>query len=245
MGGPFSPPPGSRILALSSGHPYDSVMNEANTPTTSLVIRSLGAVLLCALLVALCYFFVDRPVAWFVHDHVPHSALLVWPTLVPPIFVRLAPWATIVAFVWWAWQPQRSGPKVLLALSLSLIVAEAIKDQLKWCAGRYWPETWVNNNPSLIQDGAYGFHPFHKGIAFESFPSGHTLVVFSLMSIAWLLWPRWRWLWSLAALAVVVGLLGMNYHFVGDVVAGTFLGSITGVCTMKSLCRSSRPTISR
>jgi len=211
-------------------------MDQGTARTRSLAIYSLWAALLCALLVTLCYFFVDRPVAWFVHDHVPHSALLIWPTLLPPILVRLAPLAVIVAFAWWACQPQRRGPMVLLAFSLSLIVAEAIKDQLKWCVGRYWPETWVNNNPSLIQDGAYGFHPFHKGVAFESFPSGHTLVVFSLASIAWLLWPRWRWLWSLAALAVVVGLLGMNYHFVGDIVAGAFLGSITGSCTTRMLC---------
>jgi membrane-associated phospholipid phosphatase len=223
---------------------YDLVMHEENVPTRSLVIGSLAAVLLCAMLVAISYFFVDRPVAWFVHNHVSHSDLLIWPTLVPPFLVRLAPWAILVAFAWWAWHP-RGGAKILLAFSLSLIVAEAIKDQLKWCFGRYWPETWVNNNPSLIQNGAYGLHPFHKGIAYESFPSGHTLVVFSLASIAWLLWPRWRWLWSLGVLAVVVGLLGMNFHFVGDIVAGAFLGSITGVCTIKSLCRSSGPPVSR
>jgi hypothetical protein len=33
----------------------------------------------------------------------------------------------------------------------------------------------------------------------------------------------------LAAAAVVVGLIGMNYHFVGDVVAGGFAGAIVGV----------------
>jgi membrane-associated phospholipid phosphatase len=209
---------------------------DSSTPVTrELVLRSAVAILVCAVLVAICYFFVDRPVAWFVHDHVPHWRPLVWPTLVPPILVRLAPLAFVVAIVWRAWRPGNPGPLRLLALALSLIVAVAIKDQLKWVFGRYWPETWVMQNPSLIQDGAYGFHPFHEGIAYESFPSGHTTVVCSLISVAWILWPRWRWLWSLAGLAVVAGLLGLDYHFVGDVVAGAFLGSITGLFSARLL----------
>ncbi len=194
----------------------------------SLVVRSGLALLVCALLVTLCYFFVDRPVAWFVHDHVPSSPLLVGPTLVPPVLWRLAPWVLILAVLWRAWQPGRRAQAVVLALPMSLIVAVAIKDQLKWCFGRYWPETWAHDNPSLIQNGAYGFHPFHSGVAYESFPSGHTTIIFSLISVAWIVWPRWRWLWALAAASVIVGLIGSDYHFTGDVVAGAFLGSITG-----------------
>jgi len=210
-------------------------MSRGDIPKRSLVLGSLVSLLLCAVLVAFCYFFVDRPVAWFVHDHVPHSRLLVWPTLMPPILTRLASLAIVVAAVGWAWWPPGRWPRPMLALALSLIVAVAIKDQLKWCFGRYWPETWVQDNPSLIQDGAYGFHPFHAGIAYESFPSGHTTITFSLVSVAWLLWPRWRGLWALAGLTVVAGLLGMNYHFVGDIVAGAFLGSITGAYSVTLL----------
>jgi hypothetical protein len=46
--------------------------------------------------------------------------------------------------------------------SLSVIVAESIKDQLKFIFGRTWPETWVQNNPSFIHDGVYGFN-FMRG----------------------------------------------------------------------------------
>jgi hypothetical protein len=35
----------------------------------------------------------------------------------------------------------------------------------------------------------------------------------------------------LAALAVAIGLIGMNYHFLGDVIGGTFAGAIVGVYT--------------
>ena len=37
--------------------------------------------------------------------------------------------------------------------------------------------------------------------------------------------------WELALLAASVGLVGMNYHFVGDVIAGGFIGGIVGTYT--------------
>ena len=33
----------------------------------------------------------------------------------------------------------------LMTCSISLIVAEAAKNQLKYDFGRTWPETWINN----------------------------------------------------------------------------------------------------
>jgi membrane-associated phospholipid phosphatase len=198
----------------------------------TLVLRSLVALGLCTLVVAICYVWIDRPVAWFIHDH-GRWPVLRWPTLVPPILARLAPLVLAVAAVWRTLRPGGRVQTILLALSLSLIAAVAIKEQLKWCFGRYWPETWIMNNPSLIHDNAYGFHPFHAGVAYESFPSGHTTVVFSLVSVAWLVFPRLRWLWTLAGLAIVVSLVGMNYHFVSDILAGTVLGSLVGIYTTR------------
>jgi hypothetical protein len=49
------------------------------------------------------------------------------------------------------------------------------------------------------------------------------------MSVVWVAYPKWRWVCVLACGSVVVGLVGMDYHFVGDVVAGAFLGSVTGM----------------
>jgi membrane-associated phospholipid phosphatase len=99
--------------------------------------------------------------------------------------------------------------------------------------GRYWPETWTENNPSLIGDGAYGFHPFHSGPWFGSFPSGHTLRAVSFLSVFWIVYPRWWSFWAAVCLSVIVGLVGMNYHFVGDTVGGAFLGALTGTYTTR------------
>jgi len=219
--------PGRRITGKET-----PLIRSNSLPARTLVVRSLVALGLCALVVAICYFWIDRPVAWFVHDHLRWPVLR-WPTLVPPILAGLAPLLLVVAAVWRMLRPGGRVPTILLALPMSLIAAVAIKEQLKWSFGRYWPETWIMNNPSLIHDNAYGFHPFQTGVAYDSFPSGHTTVVFSLVSIAWTVFPRLRWLWALAGLAIVVGLVGMNYHFVSDVIAGAVLGSLVGIFTTR------------
>ena len=77
----------------------------------------------------------------------------------------------------------------------------------------------------------YGFHPFHSGAAYRSFPSGHTARTLAVAAVIWIICPRWRWACVAASVAVSVGLLGMNYHFVGDVIAGGFVGGIVGTYT--------------
>jgi membrane-associated phospholipid phosphatase len=44
----------------------------------------------------------------------------------------------------------------------------------------------------------------------------------------WFLFPKLRWLWFLLAFLVVVGQIGMYYHFLSDVIAGALLGSLVG-----------------
>ena len=80
----------------------------------------------------------------------------------------------------------------------------------------------------MIGTGAYGFHPFHSGPGYKAFPSGHAAVVFSVAAILWFSYPRGRWCYGLVCAAMSAALVGLNYHFVGDVIGGAVLGSITG-----------------
>jgi membrane-associated phospholipid phosphatase len=87
----------------------------------------------------------------------------------------------------------------------------------------------VRNNPSLIHDGVYGFNPFHEaGIAYASFPSGHTAAICALMSVLWICYPRFWPVYLAAILAVSIGLVGADYHFLSDVIAGAFVGTSAG-----------------
>ncbi len=201
-----------------------------------LLLRSLIALLVCAALVAVCYFFVDRPVAFFVHDHdISRHEVLKWLQDPPGYADSWAPLVLAALAIRRAFGQFQRWELTLLVACVSLLVAVQFKDSLKFAFGRYWPTTWINDNPSLIGDGAYGFHPFaEEGSSKEfgwygSFPSGHMTRTLAIVAVYWVAYPRWRWLGSAATLAVAVGLIGKNYHFVGDVVAGSFTGAILGV----------------
>jgi membrane-associated phospholipid phosphatase len=192
-----------------------------------LLRSTLVALFLCAALVLLCYFFVDRPVAFYVHNHrFADDRVLKWFTYLPPFVQACVPLLLVVFAVRRAFGPLRLWEKVVVVACVSLVLAEQFRGGLAYAFGRYWPETWVNNNPSLIPDGAYGFHPFHHGIAYDSFPSGHTARTVAVAAVVWIAYPKWRWACGLASLAVALGLLGLDYHFVGDVIAGGFVGGI-------------------
>lgn len=194
-----------------------------------LVLRSLVALLVCGALVTACYFFVDKPVAFFVQRHqLPRHEWLKWLTYPPPYCLAGAPLVLVGLAVARAWRPWTRWQRAVCAAALNIIVAEQTRQTVKVFFGRYWPATWIDDNPSLLQNDAYGFHPFHTGSAYASFPSGHTAMTVSLVAILWIAYPRWRWLAVVLTMAVVTGLVGMNYHFVGDTVAGGFLGAILG-----------------
>ena len=202
--------------------------------------RPIVALMLGGMAVVACYFFVDRQVAWFVHDHRFYSNdFLRWPPVVSDWLGYFVILCIVGVVAWRLWWPGGRMQTLLVAIAANLVATEAIKDLLKWAFGRTWPETWKGNILSLTSDGEYGFHPFHSGSAYQSFPSGHAAATFAVISILWLSQPptmsTWcpRWLYAAVAGLVCVALVGLNFHFVGDVIAGAMLGSITGVCTTR------------
>lgn len=177
-----------------------------------------------------CYAWLDSPVAWFIHDHVLRQyGWLDTLTHIPDLLVYGSAILLLFAPLRLVYRGNLARvEQILLAMSTSLAVAVLLKDTLKFVFGRTWPETWVQNNPSLIHDHVYGFFWFQSGAGFHSFPSGHATVTFAIMSVLWLSSPNLRWLAALGCTLVAVGLLGMNYHFLGDILAGALLGSLCG-----------------
>ena len=195
-----------------------------------LLRRSLVAVLACAGVVLVCYLFVDRPVASFVHGHkLADHVVLKWLTYVPPLVQAWTPLLLAALLVRRAFGPFRRWELAVLTACVSMIVADQVRESLGYTFGRYWPETWIDDNPSFIKDGAYGFHPFHGGSAYGSFPSGHMARTLGFLAVIGMAYPRWRWACAAASATIAASLLGMNYHFVSDVIAGSFVGGIVGM----------------
>lgn len=196
-------------------------------PTESIPWRRiLVAALSCVILVGFSIAMVDRPSSTWSHATLHDVVVFRWfthlvdPTL--PVAAVVLALAGVGALR--RWQPP-PWFQTLLACALATVIAVVIKDQLKYACGRLWPETWTHNNPSWTGNGTYGFFPFHGGEGWESFPSGHTTRITAFMAVLWLRMPRLRWLWITFICLVGIGLFGADYHFIGDIIAGAYLGA--------------------
>lgn len=77
-----------------------------------------------------------------------------------------------------------------------------------------------------IKKGIYGFHGFEWNHHFHSFPSGHTLMIFTLATSLSLAFPRWKTpLFSLATLLALSRVL-LTKHYLSDVMGTAAIGII-------------------
>ena len=116
--------------------------------------------------------------------------------------------------------------------AISTLATTVIKDQLKFAFGRTWPDTWGPGIVSFVRDNVYGFHFFQSGKSYESFPSGHAAVAAAVLSVIWILFPKLRIICTIGLIAVDIGLVALNLHFLSDVLAGSFVGISTGLFTV-------------
>ena len=172
---------------------------------TILVAAVIGGVLLSIALA-------DRPLALWSYEHVPpvRKSFHALTRLVDYIeFLVLA--GLIWSGVLFARGRKLTGrDAAILRISLAVLTAIGLKDLLKTTFGRTWPETWTDRNPSFITDHVFTFSPFHGGLGWSSFPSGHETVTAAFCAALWILAPRLRWLCVLMPVLVAVGLLGAD-----------------------------------
>ncbi len=195
----------------------------------------LACLLVTSIIITVAYLLLDRPIALFAHAwfHRQHPRVVaplihISDPLVPlsvTVFIILG----LLAFLGRSFSRHEAAAFVC---SISIIVTETIKNGLKLIFGRTWPETWIENNPSFIHDGVYGFNFFHGGTAYQSFPSGHMAAACAAVSVLWIWYPRLKWLWAAIGVTVGAALIGMNFHFLSDVISGAFVGLSIGWMTI-------------
>ena len=195
-----------------------------------LLLRTLIAIAVCTAAVLACCFWIDRPVAFFVYrHHINTIRVFRWLTYPPPEVQNWSALVLAILMVRRAWGPFLHWQKVLLVACLSLIIADDFRISLGDVCGRYWPETWTHDNPSLIGTGTYGFHPFQRGDDIGSFPSGHACRILGFATVWLIAMPNNRTIQVVVILLcapMLLSLVAMNYHFVSDVIAGSVLGGI-------------------
>ncbi len=129
---------------------------------------------LCIIAVLICYFWIDRPVAFFVYrHHINRFQVFRWLTYPPPEVQNWAALALAILMVRRAWGPFLRWQKVLLVACISLIVAVAI--------GRRRGPMTIHRSSALARTVSIRFSVamtsavFHRGTPVESWdlpPSG-------------------------------------------------------------------------
>lgn len=115
------------------------------------------------------------------------------------------------------WRAQAAS-FVFAVVALSGIATNLIK----LAVGRLRPDM-------LLQDGLYGFDPWHMDSDFRGFPSGHATTVFALaLALGWIA-PRWRWPAFVFALLIAATRIVINAHFLSDVIAGGLVALVTAL----------------
>jgi membrane-associated phospholipid phosphatase len=206
----------------------------------------LGSLLLVALLALISVRWVDRPVATWVHDIFgsPHFGRTVSsPGLSIPLLSAIL--FVIYGFAAILGRCFSKPETAALMCTVSLLATEVIKSQLKFVFGRTWPDSWAPGVLSFIHDNQFGFHFFHGGRSFGSFPSGHAASVAAVMSVLWIMFPRLRSACVICMAAADVALVLWNLHFISDVVVGTFVGISVGLFTVALWSAAGRPVSPR
>lgn len=102
-----------------------------------------------------------------------------------------------------------------------LSLVELVRIKLGIICGRNWPLTWYGSGMygSLVGDNHYAFHFFQsdwKG----SFPSGHSMAITAICCTMYLIYNQLKYLWIMPVILMVTCLVLLNYHYLGDCLAG-------------------------
>jgi len=191
--------------------------------------------------VLIVFFWVDRPVALLIAKNLPGviaSRREYAPDLLLPLTLVIS--ATSWAGYIWLTSKKSDSPfrHIFATIGLAALLALASKTVLQRLFGRLNPVDW------LTAQHVPRFHlpPARKNS--YAFPSGHmtvfTAVLISLGRMIPSLGALWIGLWA----ALAIALVGCNFHFVSDIVAGAYLGIVIDWVSFKSTLRlvdSSRP----
>ncbi len=176
-----------------------------------------------AVLAVFSYFVLDARIAiFFYHLAMSHVVLRKYESHIPDLLFPAVLVTTVLCWtvlsVWLAKGIRNEHTRFMQLCGVSVPLAYAAKAVLQYAFGRADPRLWLAHRQLV------GFHWFHGGAGFTSFPSGHMTVFVAAAAVLWLQYPRFRAVYASGAVLLGTALVATNYHFVSDVVAGAYLG---------------------
>jgi membrane-associated phospholipid phosphatase len=197
------------MLKSGCGHPLPVVIRQHG-----LIVLLLGGLL------ALCFFFVDRPVAIWAHGLDPEIVAVFRNITVfgssTPYLIGLAALYLVLRVI----LRRPAAAKRALFVIAAIVASGITVDLLKGVVARWRPVAL------LAEPSRYGFAFFKIGFRHNSFPSGHATTAWAVACALTVLHPRWRVLWLAAAAVVSASRVIVGAHYPGDVLAGAWFGVV-------------------
>jgi membrane-associated phospholipid phosphatase len=107
-----------------------------------------------------------------------------------------------------------------LAFLAALTLGSVILHVIKLVLGRRRPR-------DDMEMGLYGFVPFAFNLDYNSFPSGHSLTIMIVATIAYCVWPALWPLWYCIAIILAGTRALLTAHFLSDVLIGAGIGLLS------------------
>lgn len=187
-------------------------MTSRNTLFLSLIIL---------LLMVLSYFYLDRSIVVWCHEHLNQQEkdIFLFITQFGESTFYLVGFAlgTLLFRFYWK-HPVWSNRSLFLFAAVA--VSGILADIVKVIAGRHRPS-------ELFEHGTYGFDFFHIDRAMTSFPSGHTTTAFALAIALTYLWPKFSTVAWIAAITIGISRIAIGAHYPSDVLAGALTGTLS------------------
>jgi len=114
---------------------------------------------------------------------------------------------------------------LLLACRKSIFISNAVAlgcgffivRLLKWGIGTSRPNI-------LFSQGIFTCHPFNFSPDYQSFPSSHTLAIFTIATSLGLFWPKYRVVFLVGAGILAMSRVILHQHYLSDVAFGAYIG---------------------
>ncbi|MBS0351655.1 MAG: phosphatase PAP2 family protein [Proteobacteria bacterium] len=173
--------------------------------------------------IVISYFFIDQPLAHYLKEvQIAHPLLVIAFSKINSLGVSRNYLLILAAIFLWLFFISKNKIMSLwiLYIMLSLIVSGLFCMLFKVLCGKARPNEWLHYH-------IYGFYFWRFENEFWSFPSGHVTTVSAVAAASYRVFRRFLGLWILIVSAVMFGRMICLDHYLGDVMAGAYLGFIT------------------
>ena len=178
------------------------------------------------ILAYICYKYIDLNVMLSIHNdsifsnNINSIATSISSVLSPKIWVLVGAIATLMC-VYNHFKSKKTSD-ALYILSLTLIMTTIIATAVKITLARYRPEMYIFSQE-------YGFHFFSMKKAFNSMPSGHTVLSFAgILAIANFFNKKYiTILLVVIACIVAISRVIILDHYISDVLVAAYIGTFT------------------